>query len=453
MSNLIIFKPLILKLRIIIGIDKDILWILINKVFSIFKTPITIFFLLKYLTPEEQGLWYTFISLGALSIFAELGFTTIITQFVSHEFAHLVEQDGLLKGNKVNLERIISLIRFSIKFYLIIIPSAILLLCIIGFFYFKMKWDNIYLAWVCYSIIGGFTLLSSLFQAIYQGLDKVKNTQKNILIGSVLMTFANWIFLFFHFNIWALILGNLLGLVLMFILLYYIASSFWRQIFEFKLDEKYSWFNEIIHLQWKYAISWASGFFIFYLYVPSVYKFEGAIMAGKVGITMAIISSLNAVSYAWVFSKIPKFNIMAANKQKEELLYLFNKSFMKSVFLFFLLNFLLIIALLIMNHFKFYETRVLPIGISSILILSQFPSFIAGLLSVYLRSHKVEPYYILSVVNALLTIGCIFIVLPNYNFNTLVYSLTILNYTIILPYSIIIYNKYKNNIFPQIFYK
>ena len=263
------------KIIKIAGIDQDVLWNIYNKLWGLFKGPVTIFFILGFLTSAEQGLWYTFLSLGALTIFAELGFTTIITQFVSHEFSKLEESEGALVGDISSLNKAISLIRFSIKFYAYIIPTAIIILSVIGYFYFGKQLNDVYSAWLVFSIIGGLTLFSSLLQSIYQGLDKVKKTQQNILVGSVLMALSNWLLLYFKYGIWALVLGNFIGLIVMLVLLYRTAPLFWKQIYHFDQIDEHNWFNEIINLQWRYALSWISGFFIFFLYVPMVNKYEG----------------------------------------------------------------------------------------------------------------------------------------------------------------------------------
>jgi len=50
---------------------------LTNSLWRIVSGPVTLIFIPLFLTPEIQGYWYTFGSLAALSIFADLGFTTI----------------------------------------------------------------------------------------------------------------------------------------------------------------------------------------------------------------------------------------------------------------------------------------------------------------------------------------------------------------------------------------
>ena len=83
-------KKLINKL----GIDKAIAYSSAARIVQAGSNIVTIFFLAKYLSQEEQGFYYTFGSLVAVQVFFELGLTNIITQFVAHEYAYVtVEND------------------------------------------------------------------------------------------------------------------------------------------------------------------------------------------------------------------------------------------------------------------------------------------------------------------------------------------------------------------------
>ena len=81
-----------------IGIDGAIFWSTLNKGFGFVKGPLNIYFVIKYLSLDQQGTWYTFTNLSALTILADLGFAGIITQFISHEYAYLK-----FNGNKIEL--------------------------------------------------------------------------------------------------------------------------------------------------------------------------------------------------------------------------------------------------------------------------------------------------------------------------------------------------------------
>jgi len=427
------------------GIDADISWIILSKIWLTIKGPVTIYFIIKFLSPDQQGLWYTFINLGTLSIFAELGFTTIITQFVSHEFAFLKEVNGILEGNKTNIERTVSLIRYSVRFYLYIIPISISILIIVGFFYFSKTFDKVFFVWAIYSVIGGANLLVSLFQAIYQGLDKIKHTQINILLGSLSMSIANWIFLWLHFNIWSLIIGNFIGILIMTFLLYRISPPFWRQIKSLKLSRKYTWFNEIMHLQWKYAVSWISGFFIFFLLVPSVFKYVGKVEAGQLGVTQAMINAISGIASSWVISKIPKFNMLVAMKRKDELDKLFTQSVFKGIIFQLVLSCFLVFFLILVRFYTSYGDRFLTILPTCLLLISQIAQSLINFMAFYMRAHKEEPLVYVSAINAILVVISIFSILPFFGLNSLIFSINLVMWLVILPITYLIFLRYKRN--------
>jgi len=112
----------------ILGIDKAIFYTILSVFWASIAGILSIVFIVDFLSLTEQGYWYTFLSLGALATFAELGFTTIITQFISHEYAHLEEKDGKLHGDISKIDKTVSLVRFSFKFYFVITVLAFIIL-------------------------------------------------------------------------------------------------------------------------------------------------------------------------------------------------------------------------------------------------------------------------------------------------------------------------------------
>ena len=114
-----------------------------------------------YLSPEQQGLWYTFGSLAALSGLAELGFTLLISQLVSHEFSSLGLKSGYVIGKKHARDKLFSLIKFSLKMYFYIIPAACIILTVGGTYILIDQPPEIRFAWIIFSIVSAISLLVS----------------------------------------------------------------------------------------------------------------------------------------------------------------------------------------------------------------------------------------------------------------------------------------------------
>lgn len=120
-------KKLINKL----GIDKAIAYSSAARIVQAGSNIVTIFFLAKYLSQEEQGFYYTFGSLVAVQVFFELGLTNIITQFVAHEYAY------------VTVEMISLYINHGCHHYCIFVLNGIFI-CLYFFFYIDYCWMGIF---------------------------------------------------------------------------------------------------------------------------------------------------------------------------------------------------------------------------------------------------------------------------------------------------------------------
>ena len=421
-------------LKFKLGIDRAVFWATVNKIFGVISGLSIIYFLINFLSPKEQGLWYTFVSLSALTVFAELGFTTIITQFVSHEFAKLKEENNLIKGEPMRLDRFMGFVYFAIRFFFMVIPVAIIILTTAGYFYFRGMSPIIFLAWFCFSLVAGLNLFMALLQSIYQGIDRVKEVQINTLVYSIVAILCNCIMLVLHFKIWALVLGNLVGLLVEAILFYKIAPNFWNQVIFFKIQKKYNFLKETLPLQWRYAISWSSGFLIFYLYVPAIYKFVGPVQAGQFGLTMAMVGAITSVSNGWVLTKMPRINMFVANKKRSDLDVLFKKSLLQCLAVQLILSAVLIIFVFeLEKYFPNIAVRFSPMLLTVLFLAAQFAQTIINCMAIYLRAHKEEPFVWLSALNALLMVAAIFMILARFKVVALLWSVNIIYWLIMLP--------------------
>lgn len=437
-------STLIYSLKNFLGIDKDISWILISRIATIIKGPITVAFIIIFLDVNQQGLWYSFISLAAISILAELGFTLIITQFVSHEYAHLRLYKGFIAGRSKNSERLFSLIRYAFKFYIVVTPIAFILMTIWGYYILSPESGDYLYAWYCFAFISVIQLFVSLMQSIYQGLDKVAIIYRHKTIGTISLALVTLPLLFMGFEIWSLVLSSLFSLIIMLVLLLLDGNKFWMQLLRFKIKKHYDWFQEIVALQGKYAVSWFSGYLAFHLLVPFTYKYHGAEIAGQLGLTISLLNNIKTLSSAWLESKIPKFNIMVSRGLKHEVSSLFNKSAIQGYIFFIFGVTILLLLIYISNYYQLYNDRVLSLYLVFLLVLSNSAGIIVLFMAKFLRAHKAEPYYLLSLFNGVLVAGSIYFILP-ISFSNTIASLVFIYWFAILPVAYWIYLRFKAN--------
>lgn len=394
-----------------LGIDKAVIWINITNLWSFVKSPIGLFFILTCLSIDEQGVWYAFISLGALSVFAELGFSLIISQFISHEYAKLSLKNGLLVGEEFYIDRLISLARYAIKVYCVVTILAVLILSGVGFFYFQNYSYVILFSWILFSVASGFSLLANLLQFIYRGIDQVASAQQAILISSILGTIVTLGALWLGFNIWSLPIGTFISAFILLYLVIHMAPQFWQQLYERRIEKKIKWSREIIWLQGKYAITFISVYFIFNLIVPAVFKFNGTVLAGQLGLTLAVIGGIQNFALAGVNARVPTINMLVATHQLKECYGLIKKTTIVSCIIYILGSLSFLGITWILGHTK-YSSRFLNFPLLLLVLSYQLVPTLAACTSAFLRAHKEEPHLPLAIVQAIIIGTAIFTILP-----------------------------------------
>lgn len=413
--------------------NKDTMMVFLDKLIIAGKGPILIVGILFYLNIEEQGLWYTFISLSALSGLAEMGFTTIISQFVSHEHANLENKNGYLYGKRKSLDKAFGLVRYAIRVYFFIVPLAIFTLIIVGYFFFREQGFAILIAWFGYCILSGLNLVASLLQSIYRGFDRVFQTHLIKAISNVISIIALFISLSLGAGLFSLPISMAVLLLSTLILLFNIDKIFWMQLIRHRIKYVHSWYSEIISLQSKFSVSFFCGYFMFNLFVPLAFKYQGAVIAGQLGLTLTIVRTISAFSYTWLESKLPSMNMLAAKMQRDALNQFFWKKTKLSIVTFLSGSIVLLIIITLINKYSFYEYRVLDFKTILFVILSETSIVIMSIYAIFVRAHKIEPFHYASLISAL-SVSCIsFYFMTVSNVYNLYIALTFFHWFIMLP--------------------
>src|ERR1700758_2899807 len=76
-------------LRTVLGLDRAVGFTVLARFWGSTAGLVTVLLIARFLSPGEQGYYYTFGSLVALQIVFELGFSFVILQLASHERASL----------------------------------------------------------------------------------------------------------------------------------------------------------------------------------------------------------------------------------------------------------------------------------------------------------------------------------------------------------------------------
>ncbi len=419
-----------------------------NQLWRLLSGPALLILIPLYLSAEVQGYWFTFISLAALAVFADLGFTTIILQFSAHEFAHLrFDEQRQFAGNPAHVNRISSLFRFalgwSIKVALLVFPVILF----VGAFVLSNKQAKVHwlLPWIIYGTTSVPVFINNIVLSFIEGCDSVGDAQKIRLRIAVGNTLAMMTGLLLGWGLYALVAGLVVSAVVGSTAILHRYRTPLQQLYTLPQTECHPWKKDILPLLGKYAVSWASGYFIFSVFTPLAFHYYGAVEAGRIGLSIALWTAIFGVSNVWITSIMPKVNMLIAKGDYKTLDILYRKHLLLSVGSFILGSLLVFVLYFVLkDHFQFVHRFVSPASLL-MLALCWFFQLIINAWAVYMRGHKEEPLVIPSLVSGIytaLTTWLIAMYLPvGYFFVGFLSS-----YVWGLPWVLVIFRRYKGGL-------
>jgi O-antigen/teichoic acid export membrane protein len=390
------------------SIDRPVFFILLSRIFSLISAPITGILIASVFTAKLQGYYFTFISLSAVQTFVELGLTIVIIQFAAHEWSLLsLDNSGNIIGDNVAFSRLASLARFTLKWFGIAAILLFIVLYIVGNLMFTKSSDYLIswkLPWFFYCVLTSVTLLTFPIGSLLEGCNQVSNWYAFQFYQGVLVKILFWVVVLLNLNLWSLVFTSSVSLIcfITFILIKY-KVFFKTLIFSRLIKDKIFWFAEIWPMQWRMGLSCFCGYFLHYFFIPVLFKYHGAVVAGQMGLTWSAVGLIPSISSAWITPKIPRFAMLIAQKRYHELDKLFLR-LMKIITLvssfIALSGWVIVCGLNIMHHpFASRLLAPLPMGIFA---FSQILLAISQPMAAYMRAHKQEPLLLLSIISGIL---------------------------------------------------
>lgn len=386
---------------------KDIVATFSNQAWRFLAGMLMVLIIPLYLTEEQQGYWYLFAGIAALSTFADLGFSIIILQFSAHEYALLrIGADGLLEGADYNVKKIGSFLRYVIKWLTTICSIVFPIIFIIGIFFFiRDGVITVYIIpWIIYAIGALINFFNNSVLSFIEGMNQISKIQKARLIVAIIDSVTVITCLLLHLNIYALAFSILLSSSFMFFTIFKTFGKVLKQIWALSKDFIYPWKQEILPLFKKYVLSFASGYFLFQIYTPLMHYFHGSVYSGKIGISMSIVLAMFNFSNIFVYTITPRINILIEKKEWKVLDNLFNKRLALSAFAYLIIACCVFVFIHFFSNISFISkivSRFLPPQGLFILVLCYFIQIFINSWAVYLRGYKIEPYWYTGIVSAI----------------------------------------------------
>lgn len=386
--------------------DREFWVIFLGRVLATFCGFFSVLIITSKLNPIEQGYYYTFNSLISLQSIFELGLFSILMTFSSHESGNVYfDSHGCILGESRSRFAILGLARAGLKYYSVISSAYVLLISIVGYAFFIRNAQgaesvNWLYPWIFYVLSSGLLLCVLPLTSIIEGCNKVYEINLLKLFQSLCGYLVLWIIIYLGGSLWASISMTFMSFLVgagFYIIRY---RGFLLAIFKEKFMFKINWKDDVWPLQWRLAVACLASFFMFNAFNPILFSHFGPESAGKMGVTINVITAIQSLGFIWVTKNIPNYGRMIAERNYESL----DRTFKKNVLISMIVTFLGLVSFISLVFFgrkygikhAYRFTNIVSICIFSAgTLLLQY----SMAQSSYIRAHKQEPLLVMSLVS------------------------------------------------------
>ena len=431
-----------MKRNELILIDKKTFWVFIFQILKILNGLIGVLFVPIFLTSKEQGLWFLMLSFGSLILLFNASQNSIALIFGSHEFKSFKFKNFTIIGDNEKLENLFSFIKFTNKFYIKIL--TILSIFVLIIFYFYLDEPNSLEILSIFSIYIFGLYLYGLNFSILSYLESFNCVEYAYKFKSILVFFIVLItilLLYFDFRLYSLSISIF---IVMFFWFGYFIYKFKIDLFKiFKVKNKFNRHKKKVFLNFfkKNSFSMVSGFLLFQVYTPIVYYFYGSKFAGKVGLSIAIMIALFAVSTSVLQSRLPYITKLISNKEYKVAYNIFFNILKLSVLIFIIFLSIGSFLLYDVDFFIMYKERVVEFKSFMILSLSWFLQLIVYFLVTFTRLFKRELFVVQTILSSIYIFISTIIILKFMSFNFIFFGL-LTSYFFGLPWIYIVFKNF-----------
>jgi hypothetical protein len=366
-----------------------------------------------------QGYYYTLLSLAALQIVFELGFSFVILQLAAHETAQLaIYPDGRIEGDPLAHARLASVIQLTVRWYIRAAAALVAILLPLGIMFFAQKsgsetqvsWLG---PWIATVLALSVNFLLAPLYSFLEGCKQVRQVARMRMNQSFAALIMSWGAIASGHGLYACALVNL-GVIIVGATFLCKRRSFLLQLLRYPArGHAVSWRSEVWPFQWKIAVSWMCSYFTLQVFTPILFACRGPQEAGRMGLSLSITGYLPIVALCWITTKAAPFGQLVQLQRLQELDALFSRTLKQSLMLILLLAGICFAAVLgIQSICPRIAARMESPSIFILLLATAICTFVVQSLAVYLRSFKREPYLVQSIAIAALTLAGVLLAAP-----------------------------------------
>lgn len=313
--------------------DSTIRDAVLARFWQLFTGPLTQLLLVWHLTAAGQDYFQAFSRMLGLQIFVELGLSVVLISVASHEWAELRLENGVVTGTSRAVNRLASLVRQSLQWYLLAAVVFLAMISLTGGWFFGdtermwasergrelVSWRA---PWLALSLLTTLQLACLPLTSILEGCNQLRVLNRVRLIQAICGTAAVWLLLATGTGLWALAGSAAVRLTFDLWLVavrYRVFFSSLREHVDPDIGRQLDWRTEVRPLQWRIAVQgmllWAAT----QMPLLVIFRYHGEGEAGRLGMTWTVLTALQSASMAWLESKRPQMGMLIAKCRWQEL--------------------------------------------------------------------------------------------------------------------------------------
>jgi hypothetical protein len=288
----------------------DVSVILLQRLWQALAGLVTMTLIAHFLTPVQQGWYYSFLSLAALYTLFDLGLSVVLLQISAH---YSISISWLPKGGVTGngVDRYSALLGRSTRLYLCLSLVFFVMVFSFGLWFFWAK-NGISVSadgqwWKPWGTIIFFTALNILFLPIFalvEGSGRVHEVYTVRFAQGVLGSLACWLILTAGGGLWAAVMlpgmGFLAAMAWLIVTKPILLKTAWRNP-----GKQLVWRHEIWPFQWRVGITWISNYMLTQIYTPILFTAQGPVTAGQMGLSLTVVNMLGLLSHSFITQRIP----------------------------------------------------------------------------------------------------------------------------------------------------
>jgi hypothetical protein len=420
--------------RHVLGLDRAIGFSVLGRFWSSAAGLVTVALIAQFLSSVEQGYYYTFGSLVALQIVFELGFSFVILQMASHERAQLtISLDYEVEGDPIAHARLASIIQKSVCWYSVAAALMAVTLLPAGFYFFVSREHGVHtvdwqLPWCAAAVMAVLNFQLDPVLSFLEGCGFVPEIARLRFVQAVVGSLLAWGALITHHGLFAPSM-MLCGMASVSVIWLFGKRKLLLALLKYPAGEhRVRWNQEVWPFQWRIAVSWFCGYFLFWIFNPVLFAFRGPVEAGQMGMSLSLANAIQAIAVSWVSTKAAPFGSLIARREFRYLDDTFFRALLQAFVVSVIGAAIALIGCVYLNlgHFRFAYRLLDPISLG-ILLLYMVANVIIISEAYYLRAHKQEIFFINSVIGAAAVTACTFIFGRYYGAPGIVWSCCLLN--------------------------